>query len=860
MLVSKLNEEPQSAAHIAGMLLALFPRHITPLTAAIIALKMFRENGNHVITYWRAVELYRQRYSNETTRRGATFMEGIPMPALLLTHLRHWMENGPPFVAPRPRRLLRRPSGRAVSAVSSALAPSGTKRRYGSSSSDEEADAHVPVVVTNTRRYLISSDDEGEDEMGAGENHEHVHDDGKGIEHEGEDEEDEDDEDEEDEGEDEEEGVTDSSRSRNNLVQPAAIRPLQTNETTPRPISAAAAACAVASGANNWQRCSALPALGKDSHDLHRWHPHHESARRTSPLRMAEAELSPSDDDTTSSDSSGDDTSSSKDPDAVVRGAPLVIRTPMTAQPKRRLPARQPPSQTTQHNDRIATVRAAVAAAISAFEHAADAQVGSMITEPADLPPPALLAPGAGPLTCLTNSAKAPRPHQASLAIHLLTHRGVIAAHAVGTGKTLMAILTAQCLLANVPSIRRVVIATPMSLVGYFKEELAAYGEHGADNHADQFDILSHESLYSRYRQYCRPPLNPVGLAAAMQRDFSDALLIVDEAHKFRTHISNINKAGGTGRLTYAFLHAAHAARRVLLLTATPMINAPSDIINLVAMVRGDLKPLSAFQFASLRGDALVQYCGNLFSFMDQKDGGGNFPAVHYRDIELTMDQQELAAYMQVERSVTDVQLLEGRNLPKDPMVFLTGLRMAANQPDISKKARFITSTLLAVVGPRRHRRAIVFSQFLQNGLDIIKHELTAVGLTYREITGDMNMAARKRAKDDFDDPTHPVDVMLLSSAGGEGLSFLKVRHIFLFEPAWNRAKQQQAEGRAIRYRSHSELPPAERNVTVYRLTVVKPERAPGLLSADALLSYMAFSKNKEIEQFEARLRRMAVP
>ena len=60
------------------------------------------------------------------------------------------------------------------------------------------------------------------------------------------------------------------------------------------------------------------------------------------------------------------------------------------------------------------------------------------------------------------------KKHQMSVANHLFNKRGAIVVHSVGTGKTLSAIATAQCLLLN-NIVRKVIVVTPTSLQSNFK-------------------------------------------------------------------------------------------------------------------------------------------------------------------------------------------------------------------------------------------------------------------------------------------------------------------------------------------------------------------------------------------------------
>jgi hypothetical protein len=58
--------------------------------------------------------------------------------------------------------------------------------------------------------------------------------------------------------------------------------------------------------------------------------------------------------------------------------------------------------------------------------------------------------------------------------------------------------------------------------------------------------------------------------------------------------------------------------------------------------------------------------------------------------------------------------------------------------------------------------------------------------------------------------------VFCITSAGAEGLSLKNVRAVHIMEPYWNDVRLRQVKGRAIRIGSHMDLPPEERDVSIY--------------------------------------------
>jgi hypothetical protein len=78
--------------------------------------------------------------------------------------------------------------------------------------------------------------------------------------------------------------------------------------------------------------------------------------------------------------------------------------------------------------------------------------------------------------------------------------------------------------------------------------------------------------------------------------------------------------------------------------------------------------------------------------------------------------------------------------------------------------------------------------------------------------------------------------VIGITGAGAEGISLKCVRQVHILEPYWNMVRLDQVKGRAIRICSHADLPPEERNVSIYTyVTGFSPEQITGAAIAGAL-------------------------
>ena len=93
-------------------------------------------------------------------------------------------------------------------------------------------------------------------------------------------------------------------------------------------------------------------------------------------------------------------------------------------------------------------------------------------------------------------------------------------------------------------------------------------------------------------------------------------------------------------------------------------------------------------------------------------------------------------------------------------------------------------------------------------------------GKRFTFITGSEGQEERRINKEYFNNENNKrgdyVQIMIISSAGAEGISLTCVRQVHILEPFWNYVRIDQVLGRAIRMKSHLDLPKEDRNVEQY--------------------------------------------
>ena len=118
-------------------------------------------------------------------------------------------------------------------------------------------------------------------------------------------------------------------------------------------------------------------------------------------------------------------------------------------------------------------------------------------------------------------------------------------------------------------------------------------------------------------------------------------------------------------------------------------------------------------------------------------------------------------------------------------------------------------------------------------------------------ITGKELQEVKKINKDDFNRKENLrgeyIQLILISSAGAEGISLKCVRQVHIMEPFWNYIRIDQVFGRAIRISSHEDLPPQERNVDEF----IYISAIPNGDNVDDLFKTLKESKWPELEEIE---------
>ena len=306
-----------------------------------------------------------------------------------------------------------------------------------------------------------------------------------------------------------------------------------------------------------------------------------------------------------------------------------------------------------------------------------------------------------------------------------------------------------------------------------------------------------------------------------------------------------IPKQNREAKLVYFYIRACRFAFKVLLLTATPVLNRPYDMISLISMIDGteniDINQFYEHVFVSvdgpdkykefLKGDKFDEYFGCKVSFYKREDDSEDFPKRNNFKVELELADNLLDAYNQLEEYANEggnedfQDIIEMINGPH----FYNDLRIATNNlgGENNPKVRWITDKL-----EKREGKSVVYSNYkysktkktsVNHVVDFCKEHK----IKYSIIDGDVTKQKRTQIVKDYND--NKIQVLFITKAGGEGLDLKQTRNIIITEPYWNRSLIEQVIGRGIRYKSHSTLPASQRYVNVYELLLIKPQKPEGV-------------------------------
>lgn len=406
---------------------------------------------------------------------------------------------------------------------------------------------------------------------------------------------------------------------------------------------------------------------------------------------------------------------------------------------------------------------------------------------------------------------------QACLRVLRQMHGRAILADEVGLGKTIEAGLILKEYVTR-GLVRRALVLTPVSLMSQWREELShkfelpfevrARGE-GWDAHP--FLIASVDTAKTERHR------------AEIGRAGFD-LLIVDEAHRLRNHLTQ----------GWKFVDAL-SLKYLLLLTATPVQNDLRELYNLVTLLKpGLLGTYRTFRKEYMvRGDkrlpkntqALARTLSKVMVRTSRSATGLPFPKREVFIVPFEMSKEERHLYDGVSEFIREAIEIGGdEELPRWSFLLMVLQkemgssayaatrtlerchRLFAGTPLQRKHKRLVQlgqgvkehtklNGLVDLLREQADEKVLIFTQFRRT-LEFIEARLKEEGIEAAVFHGSLSAAEKDRAVEAFRGPRR---ILISTEAGGEGRNLQFCRNVVNFDLPWNPMRIEQRIGRVHR-------------------------------------------------------------
>jgi SNF2 family DNA or RNA helicase len=332
-------------------------------------------------------------------------------------------------------------------------------------------------------------------------------------------------------------------------------------------------------------------------------------------------------------------------------------------------------------------------------------------------------------------------------------------------------------------------------------------------------------------------------------------------------------------KISKLIVKACSYAKKVLLLSATPVLNRPDEIINAIAMIDGE-KPMKFFQFIEQiysngnRKEDFEDYfkCKISYYFPSAEDESKYYPSVNDYNIEIKMPNDFYNEYYTLQKKeVGDIVAPKVNDeLREDQYVqslFFSGLRQAVNNIWGKGNPKLLWVQNRVLEDYKNGYKSLIYSSFKANKkndkkvfMNHLIEFLNKKKIPYGIISGEESKNKRADVVNKYN--KNEIYVLLITKAGGEGIDLKETHNVIIIEPYWNMEFIKQVKGRAIRYKSHMTLPKDLRYVNVYQLLLIKPDKIhkrDDMLSIDEILYRASKDKEQLLLSFIKKLSKLSI-
>lgn len=459
------------------------------------------------------------------------------------------------------------------------------------------------------------------------------------------------------------------------------------------------------------------------------------------------------------------------------------------------------------------------------------------------------------------------RPYQVS-GLHWLNylrevHWGGILADDMGLGKTVQALSFLHHLKQEQGTIKALVVCPTTLLFNWqneinkFTPELSFYLHHGGSRQRDELKKPTAEVIITTYGTL-RSDIKEL-------IDISFDYVILDESQAIKNPSSKVTKAA-------CLLNAKNR----LCLSGTPLQNNTFDIFAQMNFLNPGM--LGSQEF--FKNEFAVPI--DKFNEKEQKDHLRKllYPFILRRTKEQVAkdlpEKQEMVLFCEMgeeQRKIYDAYrndfrdkimgVVQEMGIQKSQLTILQGLmklRQICDSPAILKEAESEKypneSVKLEELGREiteniSNHKALVFSQFL-GMLALIKQRLNELGVKYEYFDGSTSTTDREKAINNFQNNEECRVFLISLKAGGVGLNLTAADYVYLVDPWWNPAVEQQAIDRTHRIGQ-------TKNIFAYRMIctdtvedkILKLQEKKKVLAKDLITDDEGFVKTLTKEDVE---------
>lgn len=386
---------------------------------------------------------------------------------------------------------------------------------------------------------------------------------------------------------------------------------------------------------------------------------------------------------------------------------------------------------------------------------------------------------------------------------------GACLADDMGLGKTLQAIAFLQHATNQKPGARHLITA-PLSLVFNWKQELEKFAPalvpyvfHQSSRDVKEFIASGKQVMITSYGT-CRSAIEELSL-------INWNTVIIDESHNIKNPAAQITKA----------VYRLSAHNRIAL-SGTPVMNNTFDIFSqLNFLLPGLLGGPEFFKreyaipidhhMSVEKTNALQKITAPFVLRRTKKQVAGDLPEKTEAVLWCQMDEPQKEAYETIKKQIKSSIFLdiERDGFSKAKFSILQGimkLRQICCAPSLVKSEDITTteSVKLEMLMNElrdnvRGSKSLVFSQYL-GMLEMVAQQCKKEKIPYLYFDGSTPLNERAAMVNSFQDEQSDARVFLISlKAGNAGLNLTAAEYVFLMDPWWNNAVEQQAIDRTHR-------------------------------------------------------------